>query len=99
VATSPATTNGGLTAGKFELYKDTTGNFELYKDAAGKFRFRLKASYGEVIAVVEGYESKASAVNGIDSVNATLLKPPSTTRPTDPLSLARLPESWTRPTQ
>jgi len=44
------------------------GKFELYKDAAGKFRFRLKAGNGEVIAVGEAYESKASALNGIDSV-------------------------------
>lgn len=44
------------------------GKFELYKDKAGKFRFRLKAGNGQVIAVSEGYESKASANNGIASV-------------------------------
>jgi uncharacterized protein len=44
------------------------GEFELYKDAAGKFRFRLKASNGQVIATGEAYESRASAVKGIDSV-------------------------------
>ena len=44
------------------------GKFELYKDKAGKFRFRLKAGNGEVIATGEGYESKASAKNGIESV-------------------------------
>ena len=44
------------------------GKFELYTDAAGKFRFRLKASNGEIIAVGEAYESKASALNGIESV-------------------------------
>jgi uncharacterized protein YegP (UPF0339 family) len=44
------------------------GKFELYKDAAGKFRFRLKAGNGEIIAVGEAYESKASALNGIESV-------------------------------
>lgn len=42
--------------------------FELYKDAAGKYRFRLKASNGQVIATGEAYESKASALNGIESV-------------------------------
>jgi uncharacterized protein YegP (UPF0339 family) len=42
--------------------------FELYKDAAGKFRFRLKAGNGEIIATGEAYESKSSALNGIDSV-------------------------------
>lgn len=44
------------------------GKFELYKDAAGKFRFRLKASNGQVIATGEAYETKASALNGIESV-------------------------------
>ena len=44
------------------------GKFELYKDAAGKFRFRLKASNGQIIAVGEAYESRASALKGIESV-------------------------------
>jgi len=44
------------------------GKFELYTDAAGKFRFQLKAGNGEIIAVGEAYESKASALNGIESV-------------------------------
>jgi uncharacterized protein YegP (UPF0339 family) len=44
------------------------GTFELYEDAAGQFRFRLKASNGQVIAVGEGYETKAAALNGIASV-------------------------------
>jgi uncharacterized protein YegP (UPF0339 family) len=44
------------------------GKFELYKDKAGEFRFRLKAGNGEVIATGEGYKTKASALNGIDSV-------------------------------
>ena len=44
------------------------GKFELYKDKAGKFRFRLKASNGQIIAVGEAYESRASARNGINSV-------------------------------
>jgi uncharacterized protein YegP (UPF0339 family) len=44
------------------------GKFELYTDAAGKYRFRLKAGNGEIIAVGEAYESKASALNGIESV-------------------------------
>jgi len=42
--------------------------FELYNDKAGKYRFRLKAANGEVIAVGEAYESKASAKNGVESV-------------------------------
>lgn len=42
--------------------------FELYRDAAGKFRFRLKASNGQIIATGEAYESRASALKGIESV-------------------------------
>ena len=42
--------------------------FEVYEDKAGEFRFRLKAKNGEVIATSEGYKSKASCLNGIDSV-------------------------------
>jgi len=44
------------------------GKFELYTDAAGKYRFRLKAINGQIIAVGEAYESKDSALNGIQSV-------------------------------
>ena len=42
--------------------------FELYMDKAGEYRFRLKATNGEVIATSEGYKSKASCENGIESV-------------------------------
>lgn len=44
------------------------GKFEVYKDAKGEFRFRLKAGNGEVIAVGEGYTSKAGCLNGIESI-------------------------------
>ena len=44
------------------------GKFELYTDKAGEYRFRLKAGNGETIAVSEGYQSKSSALNGIESV-------------------------------
>jgi uncharacterized protein len=44
------------------------GKFEIWKDAKGEFRFNLKAGNGEVIATSEGYSSKASAKNGIESV-------------------------------
>jgi len=47
------------------------GTFELYQDKAGKFRFRLKASNGQVVAASQAYESKASALNGIESVKAS----------------------------
>ena len=42
--------------------------FEMYVDKAGEFRFRLKATNGQVIAVSEGYTSKAGCENGIESV-------------------------------
>ena len=47
--------------------------FEITKDAAGEYRFRLRAPNGEVIAISEGYKSKDSCKNGIESVkeNAT----------------------------
>mgnify|MGYP002631257323 CR=1 FL=1 len=44
------------------------GKFELYKDKAGEFRFRLKAGNGEIILASEGYKQRASAENGIASV-------------------------------
>ncbi|MCB0910644.1 MAG: YegP family protein [Propionibacteriaceae bacterium] len=45
------------------------GRFELYTDAKGEYRWRLKASNGQTIATGgEGYSSKASAKNGIESV-------------------------------
>ena len=42
--------------------------FEVYKDKSGEYRFRLKAGNGQVIAVSEGYKSKTSCMNGIESV-------------------------------
>lgn len=44
------------------------GKFELYQDKSGKFRFRLKASNGQVIASGQAYETRASALKGIESV-------------------------------
>lgn len=46
----------------------TAGKFELYTDKSGEWRFRLKASNGQTIAASQGYASKDSALNGIDSV-------------------------------
>lgn len=42
--------------------------FEIYTDKAGEFRFRLKATNGQIIAASEGYKSKNSCLNGIESV-------------------------------
>ena len=54
------------TKADFETQKNP--KFEVYADKRGEFRFRLKAKNGEIIAVSEGYKSKASCLNGIDSV-------------------------------
>ncbi|MGO8939422.1 MAG: YegP family protein [Mycobacterium sp.] len=42
--------------------------FEISKDKAGEFRFHLKAANGEIIAARQGYETKANAEKGIESV-------------------------------
>ena len=42
--------------------------FVLQKGSTGKFHFNLVATNGQVIATSEAYESKAAALNGIESV-------------------------------
>lgn len=42
--------------------------FELYEDKSGEYRFRLKARNGKIIATSEGYKTKASCENGIESI-------------------------------
>lgn len=42
--------------------------FEIYIDKAGEYRFRLKAANGQNILASEGYKQRASAINGIQSV-------------------------------
>jgi uncharacterized protein YegP (UPF0339 family) len=42
--------------------------FVLKKGSTGKYRFNLLATNGQVIATSEAYESKASALKGIESV-------------------------------
>ena len=44
------------------------GKFEIYIDKKGEFRFRLKAGNGQVIAIGEGYKTKAACLHGIDSI-------------------------------
>ena len=41
--------------------------FEIYKDKAGEFRVRFKYN-SEVMFSTEGYSSKASAKNAIESI-------------------------------
>ena len=43
------------------------GWYEVIRDAKGEYRFRLKAANGEVVAVSEGYQAKASCLKGIES--------------------------------
>ena len=42
--------------------------FEIIKDKSGEYRFHLKAGNGEIIAASQGYKTKASALNGVESV-------------------------------
>lgn len=42
--------------------------YVVYLDRGGEFRFRLLASNGQNIGASEGYRSKASCMNGIESV-------------------------------
>lgn len=44
------------------------GKFELKKSSNGKFFFNLLATNGQIILSSEMYETKASALNGIESV-------------------------------
>ena len=52
----------------------TNPKFELYQDKSGQYRFRLKARNGQIIAVSEGYTSKGSCADGIESVKANAAK-------------------------
>ena len=42
--------------------------YQVYNDIAGKFRFRLRAANNKIVAVSEAYDSKASCVKGVKSV-------------------------------
>ena len=42
--------------------------FQLYADKTGEFRFRLRSRNGKIIAVSDGYSTKAAALSGIESV-------------------------------
>ena len=59
------------TAPVADLTEDGTApnpRFEIYRDKAGEYRFRLTSRNGKIIAVSEGYKTKASCENGIASV-------------------------------
>ncbi len=44
------------------------GKFVLEKGSSGKYHFNLHAANGQVIATSQHYESKESALHGIESV-------------------------------
>ncbi len=47
---------------------DTMGKFVVKTRKDGEFQFNLKASNGQVILSSEGYSTKASCLNGVESV-------------------------------
>lgn len=46
------------------------GKFVIKKGSSGKYHFNLVAANGQIIATSESYESKQSALHGIESVKA-----------------------------
>jgi len=60
------------------------GKFEVYKDKAGGFRFRLKAANGQNILSSEGYNSKSSCLNGVESVKKNSQNPDRFVKKTTP---------------
>ncbi len=56
------------TAKKKEASEDP--KFEVYRDNSDRFRFRFTAADGEVVAASGTYNSKASCLNGIESVKS-----------------------------
>lgn len=50
--------------------REVNPKFEVYLDKKGAYRFRLKARNGEIIAVSDGYDTKAGCLKGIESVKS-----------------------------
>jgi len=42
--------------------------FEIYQDAQGKFKFRLRGINNKIVAIGEGYKTKARCIHGINAV-------------------------------
>ena len=53
----------------------TKNDAGIYKDKADEFRFRLKSANGQTLLASEGYQAKASAQNGIRSVQENSADP------------------------
>ena len=65
---------------KFEVYQSGKKN---------EFRFRLKADNGQTILSSEGYTSKASCLNGIESVRKNAADPKRVTKTKTPTKMFR----------
>jgi len=65
---------------KFEVYQSGKNN---------EFRFRLKADNGQTILSSEGYSSKASYLNGIESVKKNSSDPKRFTKTKTPTNMFR----------
>jgi len=65
---------------KFEVYQSGKNN---------EFRFRLKADNGQTILSSEGYTTKASCLNGIESVKKNSADPKRFTKSTTPSNMFR----------
>jgi uncharacterized protein YegP (UPF0339 family) len=64
--------------------------FEVYQSGKKKeFRFRLKADNGQIILSSEGYASKASCMNGIESVKKNAKDPKRFNKTTTPNKMFR----------
>ncbi len=50
------------------------GKFEIFVGVDGMFYFHLKAENGEIVAASQGYTTKQSAENGIDSIRRLAAK-------------------------
>lgn len=50
------------------FHKEKHPKFEIYFDKKGEYRFRLRARNGEPLLASEGYTTKSSCKNGIESV-------------------------------
>lgn len=51
-----------------ELVRQKSPKFQVYEDRAGEVRFRLRAANGQIVAVSEGHQAKASCLADIDRV-------------------------------
>jgi len=64
--------------------------FEVYQSGKKEeYRFRLKADNGQIILSSEGYTSKASCLNGIESVRKNSSDPKRFTKTTTPTNMFR----------